>query len=192
MKGALRICSCAVVSPVSANWLPVRHISQASASSTTPQSNCTTSHCALRTHAGRYGSSESNSTCSPRRDTSGSAPKITTTISSSVISSEPGMELDANLRPSTSKKVSAMIANSAIPDSSPHRRSRSLFIVGSVPSPPGKRKRHRVAPGAAFVPEPAQAAGLLRLLRDLGTEVREHLGRVLQALGLGLLDPALF
>ena len=65
------------------------------------------------------GSSESNTTCSPRQDTSGSAPKITMTISTSVISRLPGTELLKNLRPITSTRVSHMMAKSATADIRP-------------------------------------------------------------------------
>src|SRR6266542_5708826 len=98
------------------------------------------------------------------------------------------MELLASLRPSTSKNVSTMMANSAPPDSRPQRSSSSFFIVVIVlcfipspfayphpcPLPEGEGERDR---------------RLLRRLGDLRTELAQHLGGVLQALGLRVLDP---
>ena len=54
---------------------------------------------------------------------------MTTTISSSVSSSEPGIELPNSLRPVTSKKVRAMIANRAVPDNTPQAISSVFFMT---------------------------------------------------------------
>jgi len=52
---------------------------------------------------------------------------MTTTINNSVSSKEPVMECDRNFRPETSKNVSNMMANRAVPASAPHRISRIFF-----------------------------------------------------------------
>src|SRR3954468_19256823 len=193
MKGALASLSWAVVSPVSANWLPVFHIRAARPSSASAMSTWMTAFCRRSARGGMRASSESNSTCSPRSDTSGRAPKMKMTISSSVISSEPGIEFSRNLRPSTSKKVSTMMPNRARPASRPQASSRIFFIVW-VPGDRSRKKRTAAKTAATprgVPPLQAMPCGLFRGLGDLGAELGEHLGGILQALGLRVLGPLL-
>ena len=125
------MCSCAVVSPDPAKSLPVRHINQARPSMAVAHKACTIARCARRKPGLRKPSSESKTTCSPLSDTSGSAAKMTITISSSVISRDPGIELESSLRPPTSKKVSAMMANSAMAATTPQAASMFFFNSGN-------------------------------------------------------------
>ena len=85
--------------------------------------------CSLSTFAGKYLSSESNTTCSFRSDTKGIAPKITTTIKSSVSSNEPGIDWLSSFLPPTSKNVNAMMAKSAVPASKPQKVSNNFFKI---------------------------------------------------------------
>src|SRR5690606_24166545 len=105
-------------------------------------------------------------TCSPASATSGMPAKMTTTISSSVSSSEPGTEVASALRPLTSTSVSTMMANSATAASTP-QKTRRVCLTGRA----------------------TWAAGSLLELLDLGAVVGEQLARVLHALGRGRLDP---
>ena len=127
MKGAFEILSCAVVSPNEAKSIPVEIMSQPNASKAMAHKKLTKLFWNLTKPAGQKLSSESNTTCSALRDTKGSAPKMTTTISNSVNSKDPGMECDKNLRPLTSKKVSTMMAKRAKPDIRLQSLSRNLF-----------------------------------------------------------------
>ncbi len=70
--------------------------------------------------------------CSPCSDTSGRPAKMTTTISSSVSSSEPGTDADSALRPATSNSVSHMMPNSATAASRPQSRSSSWLGRGRI------------------------------------------------------------
>jgi len=109
-------------------------------------SRSTTACCTRRTAAGSHGSSESNVTCSPRSDTSGRPAKITITIRISVSSSAPGSDVEANLRPPTSTKVSSMIANSAAAAIRPHSVWSSVRSGCTEKAMPA-RGRHSVGDG---------------------------------------------
>jgi hypothetical protein len=50
-------------------------------------------------------------------------------MSSSVSSSEPGMEFSSSLRLVTSKNVSAMMQNRAVPESTPQAISSTFFML---------------------------------------------------------------
>src|SRR5262245_9010250 len=149
------------------------HITHAKPSSPSAHTRSTHSPCQRRTRDGNHGSSESNTTCSPARLTSGNPAKMVTTISSSVISSEPGTDWLIALRPLTSTSVRIMIANSASAASVPHSHSSA------------RRSAASVCAGAAG---PLIARSLLELA-DLGAEVGQHLLRVLQAAPFRGLDP---
>ena len=93
------------------------------------------------------------------------------------------------LRPPTSKKVNAMMANKAMPDSRPQDVSSNFFTV--LPQKSIKKCGSHTRRGRIFASK-TNGNILLLLLGNLSAELGQHFVSIFQALGFRVFHPFSF